>query len=132
MNGGSNQYPVDYNYQYQNTGYQYPNYDYGYNYVAPTYTYPSTYYTPTYTYPNNNYTYPMNTSYPTVSLTQIPYTGFDLGTAGDIAYWLSIIAVAISAAYLLMYYQGGTYAFASDLVRKVAVKLDAVRGATIA
>jgi hypothetical protein len=31
-----------------------------------------------------------------------------------------------------MYYQGGTYAFASDLVRKVAVKLDAVRGANIA
>ena len=137
VNTSSNQYPAAYNYQsqtpsynYSNSGYRYQNYGYSYN--TPTYTYPSTYYTPTYTYPNNNYTYPMNTSYPTVSLTQIPYTGFDLGTMGDTIYWLSIIATAISAAYLLMYYQGGTYAFASDFVRKVAVKLDEVRGAHIA
>ena len=140
VNTGSTQQPVVYNYEYQtpsynnsysNSGYHYQNY--GYN-NTPIYTYPSSYYTPTYAYQNYNYTYPMNysTSYPTVSLTQIPYTGFDFGTLGDTIYWLSIIAVAVSAAYLLVYYHGGTYAFASDLVRKVAVKLDEIRGSIIA
>jgi hypothetical protein len=139
VNTSSNQYPAVYNYQYQtpsyNYQYQYQNYDYGnygYDYYTPTYTYPSSYYTPTYAYQNYNYTYPMNTSYPTVSLTQIPYTGFDFGTMGDTIYWLSIIAVAVSAAYLLMYYQGGTYAYATGFVNKVASKIDEVRESIIA
>jgi len=41
---------------------------------------------------------------PVVTLTQIPYTGLDLGTVGSIAYWLSILAFAASATYLAVYY----------------------------
>ena len=44
---------------------------------------------------------------PFVSLTQIPYTGFDFGTFGNMVYWLALLAFALSAAYLVVYYQGG-------------------------
>lgn len=42
-----------------------------------------------------------------VSLTQIPYTGFDLGTFGNAAYWAGLLSFALAAAYLVVYYQGG-------------------------
>ncbi len=41
---------------------------------------------------------------PYVTLTQIPYTGFDLGTVGNILYWFSILAFALAAGYLAVYY----------------------------
>ena len=63
------------------------------------------------------------TSYPQVALTQIPYTGFDFGSFGDSIYFAVLAAFGIAAAYLLAYYTG-----ASSLVRKVALKLDTVRG----
>lgn len=41
---------------------------------------------------------------PYVSLTQIPYTGFDFGTFGNAMYWAGLIVFAIGAAYLAIYY----------------------------
>ncbi len=40
----------------------------------------------------------------TISLTQIPYTGFDLGPIGNTLYWFAIIAVALAGGYLVVYY----------------------------
>ena len=46
-----------------------------------------------------------------VSLSQIPYTGFDLGTLGNAAYWTGLLSFALAAAYLVVYYQGGMGSF---------------------
>lgn len=53
---------------------------------------------------------------PYVSLTQIPYTGFDLGPVGNAMYWASLISFAIAGAYLMVYYRGGALAFATAMV----------------
>ncbi|MFZ2886310.1 MAG: hypothetical protein WA021_00645 [Minisyncoccia bacterium] len=48
-----------------------------------------------------------NTAIPTtpyVSLTQIPYTGFDLGPIGNAMYWVGLAVFAMGAAYLATYY----------------------------
>ncbi|OGG82872.1 hypothetical protein A3A42_00920 [Candidatus Kaiserbacteria bacterium RIFCSPLOWO2_01_FULL_55_25] len=47
---------------------------------------------------------------PTVSLTQIPYTGFDFGPVGNAMYWVSMFAFAAAGAYLLVYFRGGAFA----------------------
>src|SRR3989338_6886294 len=39
-----------------------------------------------------------------ISLSQIPYTGFDAGILGNAMYWLSLISFAIAGAYLVVYY----------------------------
>ena len=39
-----------------------------------------------------------------VSLSQIPYTGFDAGLLGNALYWLSLISFAVAGAYLVVYY----------------------------
>jgi len=52
-----------------------------------------------------------------VSLTQIPYTGFDFGPVGNSIYWAAILAFAVAAAYLLVYYRGGAFALATEMVR---------------
>ncbi len=41
---------------------------------------------------------------PYVSLTQIPYTGFDFGPFGNAMYWAGLISVALAGAYLAVYY----------------------------
>lgn len=41
---------------------------------------------------------------PYVSLTQIPYTGFDLGTFGNAMYWAGLLVFAMGAGYLAVYY----------------------------
>ena len=41
---------------------------------------------------------------PIVTLTQIPYTGLDLGTVGTITYWFSILAFLAASLYLAVYY----------------------------
>lgn len=121
--GYNNGYNYGYNYNTQPTSYQYGNYNnyntgyngYNYNnYVAPV----------TYNYPR----YQPATYASAVTLTQIPYTGFD----GDLAYWASIVALALSAALLLMYYQGGTYVMMNGFIGKIAQKIDAVRGVHLA
>ncbi|HVM73796.1 MAG TPA: hypothetical protein VMU13_02910 [Candidatus Paceibacterota bacterium] len=63
---------------------------------------------------NANATY---NAYPYVSLTQIPYTGFDFGPVGDAMYWAALLAFAVAAAYLLVYYRGGAFTLATSLVR---------------
>jgi hypothetical protein len=52
-----------------------------------------------------------------VSLTQIPYTGFDLGSFGNSIYWASMLAFAASLAYLALYFQGGVGAVFSGMNR---------------
>src|SRR3989338_8803686 len=56
---------------------------------------------------------------PSVSLSQIPYTGLDLGTFGSIAYWMSLLSFAIAGAYLVVYYKGGAFALATETVRSL-------------
>ncbi|MBI5003729.1 hypothetical protein HZC00_01395 [Candidatus Kaiserbacteria bacterium] len=53
---------------------------------------------------------------PYVSLTQIPYTGFDFGPIGNAIYWAGLLSFALAASYLALYYKGGL-AFASGTVR---------------
>ena len=52
---------------------------------------------------------------PYVSLSQIPYTGFDFGPVGNAMYFAALLAVAAAAAYLLIYFLPGrrTFAFAN-------------------
>jgi len=54
----------------------------------------------------------VNGSY--VSLTQIPYTGFDFGIVGNAIYWMSLLAFASSLAYLALYYNSGALALAGN------------------
>ncbi len=49
---------------------------------------------------------------PSVSLTQIPYTGLALSPFAAAMYWLSLLSVAAAGGYLLVYYKGGALAFA--------------------
>jgi len=67
--------------------------NYATNYVAPA---------PIYTAPATPY----------VSLSQIPYTGFDFGPFGNAMYWAALLAVAGAAAYLLVYFLPGRRNFA--------------------
>src|SRR3989344_8270416 len=57
----------------------------------------------------------VNVSGTYVSLTQIPYTGFDLGTFGNAMYWVGILTFALASAYLVLYYKGGTMIVASSV-----------------
>lgn len=50
---------------------------------------------------------------PYVSLTQIPYTGFDFGPIGNAMYWVALLGFAAAGAYLMVYYRGGALAFAT-------------------
>lgn len=52
---------------------------------------------------------------PYVSLTQIPYTGFDFGPIGNAMYWVSLLGFAAAGAYLMIYYRGGALAFATAM-----------------
>ncbi len=69
-----------------------------------TYTCNTQPWAPTYVAPT-----PIN---PSVSLTQIPYTGLALSPFAQAMYWLSLMSVAAAGGYLLVYYKGGALAFA--------------------
>ncbi|KKW19366.1 MAG: hypothetical protein UY63_C0015G0007 [Parcubacteria group bacterium GW2011_GWA2_51_10] len=80
-------------------------------YNVQAYVPPVTY--PTYpTYPSYQpyvqpYVAPVNpivNPAPYVALTQIPYTGLDLGLFGSAAYWVALLAFALAAGYLFVYY----------------------------
>jgi hypothetical protein len=58
-------------------------------------------------------------SAPYVSLTQIPYTGFDFGTLGNAMYWAGLAIFALGAGYLAVYYIPAV-AFAGARSRKFA------------
>ncbi len=49
---------------------------------------------------------------PYVSLTQIPYTGFDFGLFGNALYWVGMILLALGGAHLIARQRGGVLAFA--------------------
>ncbi len=51
-----------------------------------------------------------------VSLSQIPYTGFDMGPVGNALYWLSLLSFAAAGAYLLVYYKGGAVTLATSML----------------
>jgi len=53
---------------------------------------------------------------PYVALSQIPYTGFDLGAAGNIIYWGALLSFALASSYLVLYYKGGAAAFAGAMI----------------
>ena len=73
----------------------------------PTYTPPPTYIQPpTYLPPTPTYR-----PAPYVALSQIPYTGFDLGPFGNAAYLGGILVFAGALAYLVLYYKGGAAVF---------------------
>jgi hypothetical protein len=58
---------------------------------------------------------------PYVSLTQIPYTGFDFGTFGNAMYWAGLVTFALGAAYLAIYYvpsRFGAFAFATPVATR--------------
>ncbi len=46
-------------------------------------------------------------TFPQVSLSQIPYTGFDFGTFGDSIYFAALALFALAAGYIIVYYKGG-------------------------
>lgn len=71
-------------------------------YVPPTYNYPT--YQQPYVQPYVSPVNPIVPSNPYVALTQIPYTGLDLGLFGNAAYWLGLAAFAVGAGYLAVYY----------------------------
>ncbi len=52
-----------------------------------------------------------------VALSQIPYTGFDLGPVGNAIYWMSLLGVSAAGAYLLIYYKGGALLFVGSLLK---------------
>jgi hypothetical protein len=80
-----------------------------------------TYYPTNYTNYGNQYGY--NTySYPYISLTQIPYTGVDLGTVGTAVYFLALAMFAIAGGYLLAYYNGGVLRFSFAQEVKAAMR----------
>ncbi len=60
-----------------------------------------------------------NSPEPYVALSQITFTGFDLGPVGNAIYWLSLIAVAVAGAYLLVYYRSGMFSLRSAEVAGV-------------
>ncbi len=64
-----------------------------------------------------------NNPAPSVTLNQIPYTGFDFGFLGDSLYWLALFAFAAAGAYLMVYYRGGAMTLATAMVaRRTAMK----------
>jgi|GEM_PF-7113318 len=60
-----------------------------------------------YVYPQTQVSYIPPAPTPHVSLSQIPYTGFDLGPVGNAVYFGGLLAFAASLAYLALYYKGG-------------------------
>lgn len=67
---------------------------------------------------------PLPTPLPQVSLTQIPYTGFDFGTFGNSIYWASLIAFALAAAYLVVYFRGGAGVLATTVLGRTSISKD--------
>ena len=65
------------------------------------YAYTPPVYMPAYTTPT--YVPPVAAA-PYVALTQIPYTGFDLGPIGNTMYWFGLALFAVAGAYLMIYY----------------------------
>ncbi|OGG73184.1 hypothetical protein A3A38_04770 [Candidatus Kaiserbacteria bacterium RIFCSPLOWO2_01_FULL_53_17] len=74
------------------------------------------------------YNYPSYTS-PYLQLTQIPYTGLDLGPVGTTVYFLALAMFAIAGGYLVVYYHGGVLklSFAQEVAQAARNQYRAVR-----
>lgn len=91
------------------------------------------YHYPQYTYPH----YPQYTQYPTqyssaypyISLSQIPYTGVDLGAAGSILYFAALLSFALAGGYLMVYFNGGVMrrSFAGEVKMAARNQFTAIR-----
>ncbi len=69
-----------------------------------------------------------NTSYPFISLTQIPYTGIDFGIFGNLIYWAALLAFALAGGYLLVYQAGVMrLSFAGEVKTAMRNQLRAIR-----
>src|SRR3989344_381830 len=63
-------------------------------------------------YPGPTYpTYPPPVPPTNISLDQIPYTGFDMGTIWNTLYWFAIALFALGAGYMVVYYFPGRLSF---------------------
>ncbi|MEK7509448.1 MAG: hypothetical protein AAB605_01925 [Patescibacteria group bacterium] len=76
-----------------------------------------------------NYPYTSPTVSPYLQLTQIPYTGLDLGPVGTAVYFLALTAFAIAGGYLVVYYNGGVvrFSFAREVATAARNQYHAVR-----
>src|SRR3989344_3699397 len=63
----------------------------------------------------------LNVSGSYISLTQIPYTGFDFGPFGNAMYWLVLLMLAGGAAYLVIFYRGGVVGVARETLQLLLV-----------
>jgi hypothetical protein len=94
---------------FYDAGSKHNRYSYNYGYVS----------NPAFNYSLYSYPYAAGTVYPTnyVTLSQVPYTGFDFGTFGNSLYWLAMILLAAAGAYLIVYSHSGTMprAFAQEV-----------------
>lgn len=73
----------------------------------------------------------VNVSGTYISLSQIPYTGFDFGTFGNAIYWLGLLAFAVSGAYLALYYRGGAGMVLGSVAGSVRIPKFSVRKAVM-
>jgi hypothetical protein len=59
----------------------------------------------------------VNNTVAAISLSQIPYTGFDFGVLGDSIYWFALALFAVSGAYLVVYMNGGAARFVANTIK---------------
>ena len=102
------QTPVQYPVQYVFPQPIYPTYDYCPNIPGVQAVLPTGYYL------QNGYCYQQVQPY--VALSQIPYTGFDFGAAGNAIYWGALLSFALASGYLVLYYKGGAATFMGAMI----------------
>ena len=64
-------------------------------------------------------------SYPYLALSQIPYTGFDLGFLGNSLYFVALVAFALAAGYLIVYYMPSFNLGRTSVSRQMSAVVDA-------
>jgi len=62
----------------------------------------------------------VSTSGSYISLSQVPYTGFDFGPFGNTVYWMTLLALAGGAAYFVLFYRGGALNIARETFSMLA------------
>ncbi len=58
----------------------------------------------------------------TISVSSLPYTGFDFGPIGNALYWAGLIAISIAGAYLIVFWRGGLYAQMLRALRRFGLR----------
>src|SRR3989338_6239052 len=106
----------------------YPTYDYCPNLPGVQTALPAGYYL------QNGYCYQQ--AQPYVALSQIPYTGFDFGAAGNSIYSGALLSFALASSYLVLFYKGGAATFMGAMIplrrgRSERISAKAVRVDTV-